>query len=94
MNTIKDKTTFCHWCFQSNLIRDSKGFSINSSALTLISIFMLSFLNALHVLHYCLWHLSDILRLLMMSFKYGVTLLRYSSADSVLLLSLLLSYSI
>ena len=29
----------------------------------------------------------------MMSFKYGIILLRYSSSDSVLLLSPLLSYS-
>ena len=39
-------------------------------------------------------HLSDFLRRFMMFFKYGLILVRYSSTDSVLLLSPLLSYSI
>ena len=39
------------------------------------------------------FHVSDFLRLFMMSFKYGLILLRYSSTD-VLFLSPLLSYSI
>ena len=37
---------------------------------------------------------SDFLRLFMMSFKYGLILLRYFSTDSILFLSPLLSYSI
>ena len=40
------------------------------------------------------FYVSDFLRLFMMSFKYGLILLRYSSADSVLFPSPLLSYSI
>ena len=42
----------------------------------------------------CNFHVSDFLRLFMLSFKYGLILLRYSSMDSVLFLSPLLSYSI
>ena len=38
--------------------------------------------------------MSDFFRLFIMSFKYGLILLRYSSAYSVLFLSSLLSYSI
>ena len=41
-----------------------------------------------------IFHLSDFLRLFMMSFEYSPTLLRYSSTYSVLSLSPLLSYSI
>ena len=40
-----------------------------------------------------IFHESDFLRLFMMSFKCGLILLRYSSIDSVLFLSPLLSYS-
>ena len=39
------------------------------------------------------FHVSDFWRLFIMSFKYSLTLLRYSSTDSVFL-SLLLLYSI
>ena len=39
-------------------------------------------------------HVSDFLRLFMMSFKYGLILLRYSSTGSILFLSPLLSYSV
>ena len=39
-------------------------------------------------------HVSDFLRLFMISFKYGLVLIRYSSTDNILFLSLLLSYSI
>ena len=38
--------------------------------------------------------LSDFLRLFMMFYKYGLILLRYSSTDSALFLSLLLSHSV
>ena len=40
------------------------------------------------------FHVSDFLRLFMISFKYGLTSLGYTSIDSALLLSPLLSYSI
>ena len=43
---------------------------------------------------YWIFHVLDFLRLFIMSFKYGLILLRYSSANSVLFLSLLLSNSI
>ena len=41
-----------------------------------------------------IFHVSDFLRSFMMSFKYVLILLRYPSADYVLFLSSLLSYSI
>ena len=41
-----------------------------------------------------IFYVSDILRLFMISFIYGLLWLRYSSADSVLFLSPLLSHSI
>ena len=41
-----------------------------------------------------IFHVSDFLRLFMMSFRYGLILLRYSSTDSALFLSLLLLYPI
>ena len=41
-----------------------------------------------------IFQVSDFLRLFMMCFKYGLTLLRDSSTDSVLFESPLLSYSI
>ena len=40
-----------------------------------------------------IFRVPDFVRLLMMSFKYGLILLRYSSTDSHLFLSPLLSYS-
>ena len=40
------------------------------------------------------FYMSVFLRLFMMSSKYGLILLKYSSADSVLFVSLLLSCSI
>ena len=41
-----------------------------------------------------MFHLLDFLKLFMMSFKYGLFLLRRFSTDYALFLSLLLSYSI
>ena len=41
-----------------------------------------------------IFQVEDFLRLFMMSFNYGLILLRYSSTDNVLFLSPLLSYSI
>ena len=40
-----------------------------------------------------IFHVWNVLRSFMIYFKYGLTLLRYSSTDSVLFLSPLLSYS-
>ena len=40
----------------------------------------------------CIFHESDSLRLLMMSYRHGLILLKYFSNDSVLNLSPLLSY--
>ena len=41
-----------------------------------------------------IFHVSDFLRLFMISFKYGLNLSRYSLTDSVLFLSPLLLYSV
>ena len=41
-----------------------------------------------------IFYLSDSLKLFMISFKYGLILLRCSSTDSILFLSLLVPYSI
>ena len=43
---------------------------------------------------YLIFHVSEFLRLFMMSFKYSLILLRYSPTDSVLFLSWLVSDSI
>ena len=42
---------------------------------------------------YLIFHVSEFLRLFMMSFKYSLILLRYSPTDSVLFLSWLVSDS-
>ena len=57
------------------------------SLLTLEGIKLIAIVNSI-------FHVSDFLRLFMMSFKCGLILLRYSSIDSVLFLSPLPSYSI
>ena len=57
-----------------------------SSSLSMEEIKLTAIVNPIHV--------SDFLRLFMVSFKYGLILLRYSSTDSVLFLLLLFSYSI
>ena len=75
---------------------DWKG-SITQSALSLIMISMLSLFECitcssslsleeikLIAVVNCISNVSDFLRLFMMSFKYGVILLRYSSTDKVL----------
>ena len=41
-----------------------------------------------------IFHTLDILKLLMMSFKFGLILLKYASSDKVLFVSLLLSKGI
>ena len=82
-------------------------FSITSSAFSLIVISMLSLFECitrspslsleeikLVAIVTLIFHVSDYLGLFMVSFKYGLILLRYSSFDSVLFLSPLLSYSI
>ena len=58
-----------------------------SSSLSLEEMKLLAIANLI-------FHVPDFLRLFMMSFRYGLIKLRYSSTDSVLFLSLLLSYSI
>ena len=58
-----------------------------SSSLSLEEIKVIAIVNGI-------FHVSDFSRLFIMSFKYGLTILRYSSADRVLFLSLLISYSI
>ena len=57
-----------------------------SSSLSMEEIKLTAIVNPIHV--------SDFFRLFMVSFKYGLILLRYSSTDSVLFLLLLFSYSI
>ena len=86
---------------------DLKSSSITPSALSLIMSSMLSlfefisrslsvFLEEIKLIAIVNWtfHVSDFLRLFMISFKCVLILLRYSSVDSVLPLSSLLSYSI
>ena len=58
-----------------------------SSSLCLEEIKVIAIVNLI-------FHVSDFLRLFMISFKYGLILLRYFSTDSVLFPSPLLSYSI
>ena len=85
--------------------------SITQSALSLIMISMLSLFECitcssslsleeikLIAIVNCISNVSDFLRLFMMSFKYGVILLRYSSTDKVFhycyfLFTLLLVYN-
>ena len=106
INTIKDLTTifpmmFPIWYLHSS---DSKRSSINSSALSLIMISLLSLfecitrssslpLKEIKLIAIVNWgfHVSDFF---MMFFKYGLIILRYSSIDCVLFLPSLLSYSI
>ena len=59
----------------------------HSSSLSLEEIKLIAIFN-------WIFHVSDFLRLFMMSFKYGLILLRYSLTDRVLFLSTLLSNSI
>ena len=83
---------------------DSKRSSINSSALSLIMISLLSLFECitrssslplkeikLIAIVNLGFHVSDFF---MMFFKYGLIILRYSSIDCVLFLPSLLSYSI
>ena len=87
------------------VLSESKSYFITSSALSLIIISMLSLFECitrssslsieeikLFAIVHWIFHLLDVLRLFMISFKYGLMLLKYSSTDSVLFLSRLLSY--
>ena len=108
MNIIKDKfTTFTDFkSFWYLFSSESKNF-ITSSTSSLIMISMLSLFECttcssslpmeeikLFAIVNWVFHVPKFLRLFMMSFKYGLILLRYSSTDGVLFLPLLLSYSI
>ena len=86
---------------------DLESSFITSSASPLIMISMLSFLDyitrfsslvveEIKLISIANWifHESDFLRLVMMSFKRSLILLGYSSTDSALFLSPLLSHSI
>ena len=58
----------------------------SSSSLSIEEIKLFAIVNLI-------FHVQDFLRLFMMSLKYGLILLRYSSTDSVSFISPLLSYS-
>ena len=58
-----------------------------SSSLSIEEITLFAIVNLM-------FHLLDFLKIFMMSFKYGLFLLRRFSTDYALFLSLLLSYSI
>ena len=95
MNIIEDKlTTFCWFKVAVMFIfSESKNYFITSSASSFIMIFMLSIFECItrssslsmeEVISYC-WlnfHVSYFFRLFLMSFKYSLILLRYSSTDS------------
>ena len=108
IKTIKDK--LIHWCFQPSLISRKKLFKnflnnficyiINldfyltilwmhspSSSVSLEKIKLIAIVNRI-------FHVSDFLRLLMVSFKYGLISSWYYLIDRILFLSPLLSYSI
>ena len=89
------------------LLNESKSYLITSSAPSLIMISMLPLfecitcysslsMEEINLFANVNWifHMSDFLILFMMSFNYSLILLRYSWTNSVLFLSLLLSYSI
>ena len=110
LNTIKCEITIFHWNFQPNLIPWKKWFKkffynficliINhdfdvvifwiitrSSSLSLKERKLIAIIN-------WIFHASDFLRFFMISFNYGLILLRYLSTNNVLFLQPLLSYSI
>ena len=104
MNIIKGKFTRFSW-FQDILVSIFKW--IKKFWLWLIMISMPSLFECilcssllsteeikLFAIVSWIFYLSDSLRLFMMSFKYGLILLRCSSTDSILFLSLLVPYSI
>ena len=81
MKTIKDKFTTCHWCFQSNLIsiwKYSKSSLITSSALSQSWNLRYHSFSIVGIVNW-VFHVWDNLRLFMISFKYGLILLRYYS---------------
>ena len=86
-----------------NILKDK----ITTFPLSLIMVFMLSLLKCmtqssslsseeikLIAIVDWIFHVSDFLRIFVMSFKYGLISSRYSLTDSVLCLSPLFSYSI
>ena len=93
--------------FLISILSESKTYFITSSASLLMIISMLSLFECiirssslsmerikLFAIVNWILHLSDFSRLFNMSFKYGLILLRYSSTDCALFLSVLFSYSI
>ena len=93
--------------FDLSILSESKGSFITSCASLLIMISILSLFECItyssslsmeEIKFFAIVDLlsppSEFLRLFMMLFKNGLILLRYSSSDSVLFLSMLLSYSI
>ena len=95
MNIIEDKLTTFYWfkIIVMSIFSESKNYFITSSASSFIMIFMLSLFECItrssslsmeEVISYC-WlnfHVSYFFRLFLMSFKYSLILLRYSSSDS------------
>ena len=110
MNTMKDKITRSHWCFQSNMISKTKWLKklfynficviVNDKfcaiAVSVNYTLFIIFFRGNKITCYCYvnFPLSVFLRSFMMSFNYSLISLRYSSIDSVSSLSLLLSNSI
>ena len=92
------------WNHYLSSMNESKSYFVTSFASSLIMISMLSHfeyiarssslsIEEIKLIVTVSWilHVSDFLRLFMMSFKYGLILLRYSVSNSVLFLSPLLS---
>ena len=98
MNIIKGKLTTSHFCFQIILISVTEWFKkfletficiiINHDWMHYMLFIIIIFKrNKSIVTVNLILHVSDFLRLVMISFKYDLILLRYSSTDSVLFLS-------
>ena len=109
MTTTKNKITTSHWCVEWNMIAIKKWFKTFFSNLICFiinnDIYVITFWmhmlfiiifrrNKLIAIANWIFHISDFLRLFMVSLKYGLILLSYSSTAGVLFLSPLLSYSI
>ena len=100
INILKDKPTTSHFCFQFILISIFEWFK-NSSASLLIMIYMLSLFECitnsssltsleevkLIVIVNWIFHVLHYFRPFMMSFKYCLISIRYSTTDSVSFLS-------
>ena len=107
MNTVKDKIATYHWCFQPSLISIKKWFKklfnnfiwviINHEFYVIIirsiSYFSIMSLEERKLIAIVNWifHITDLLRLFIMSFKHGLIFLRYSLVERVLFLSPLIA---